>query len=110
MSCGSYCNGCGNCLKDCNRCPTKSCQAISIHQQNAKRINKQVRMSGSLQIYKKQAELGQPILDKINNVIKQIGETEGYDFVFERTTMIYELDAADFTEKVTAAANKSLKK
>ena len=55
MSCGSYCNGCSNCLKDCNRCPTKSCQAISIHQQNAKRINKQVRMSGSLQIYKKKA-------------------------------------------------------
>ena len=55
MSCGSYCNGCSTCLKNCDRCPTKSCQAISIHQQNAKKINKQVRMSGSLQIYKKKA-------------------------------------------------------
>ena len=43
-------------------------------------------------------------------IASDLSKEEGYDFVFERTTMIYALDAADFTEKVTAAANKSLKK
>ena len=53
MSCGSYYND--ECGGNCSGCPTTSCQFVSIHNQNAKRINKQVRMSGSLQIFKRKA-------------------------------------------------------
>ena len=50
-------------------------------------------------------QLLQSFLKLSNEVAKQ----DGYDFVFERSSMIYASDAADFTDKLIAEANKGLK-
>jgi hypothetical protein len=45
---------CGASNINCHQCPT-TCQGKDIHNLNGQRINRQVRMSGSLQIFKKKA-------------------------------------------------------
>lgn len=56
-----------------------------------------------------QDQLGQ-LQDSFMKIASDLAKKEGYDFVFERNSMIYAIEAADFTDKVTAEANKSLKK
>jgi len=36
---------------------------------------------------------------------QDVGKKEGYDFVFERNSMIYAIDAADFTDKLITEAD-----
>ena len=52
MSSRNNCNGCGDCLQNCGRCPV-GCEFIASHNQNKKRINKEVRLQSSLYIAKK---------------------------------------------------------
>ena len=58
---------------------------------------------------KKQAELIQPILDKINAVIKKIGEDEKFDYIFDTTNggILHAGDnQPDLTDRVLAELNK----
>jgi outer membrane protein len=47
--------------------------------------------------------------DSFVKIANELSKKEGYDFVFERSNMIYAIDSVDFTDKVTAEANKTLK-
>ena len=61
------------------------------------------------EIYKKQAELLQPVYDKINAVIKKIGEDEKYDLVLDTASgnILYVGDAIkDLTDRVLEELNK----
>lgn len=61
------------------------------------------------EILKKQAELLQPVYDKINQVIEKIGDDEKYDFILDTANggILYASEAqTDLTEEVLAELNK----
>lgn len=61
------------------------------------------------EIYKKQAELMQPVYDKINDVIKKIGEDEKYDLILDTAAgnILHVSEAVtDLTERVLEELNK----
>lgn len=61
------------------------------------------------EILKKQAELVQPILDKINVVIKKIGDDEKFDYIFDTANgaiVYFGTDQPDLTDRVLAELNK----
>ncbi len=61
------------------------------------------------EILKKQAELVQPILDKINGVIQKIGEDEKYDYIFDTANgaiLHAGADQPDLTDRVLEELNK----
>ena len=49
------------------------------------------------------------LLQSFLKLAGEVAKTEGYDFVFERSSMIHASEAADFTDKLIAEANKGLK-
>ena len=49
------------------------------------------------------------LLQSFLKLAGDVAKSEGYDFVFERSSMIHATETADFTDKLIAAANKSLK-
>jgi len=63
------------------------------------------------EILKKQAELIQPIYDKINAVIKKIGDAEKFDLIFDTASagILYASESqTDLTDRVLAELNKGL--
>lgn len=58
---------------------------------------------------KKEGELTASILEKLIEVVKEVGKSEGYDYVFEKTeaNIIYAPPNADLTDKVIRAYNRS---
>jgi outer membrane protein len=61
------------------------------------------------EILKKQAELVQPILDKINVVIKKIGDDEKFDYILDTANgaiVYFGTDQPDLTDRVLAELNK----
>jgi outer membrane protein len=90
--------------------PEKKAEKERLVQQKAVDIDKYryEKLGPQGEIYKKQAELGQPVLDKINNVIKQIGEADGYDFVFDGSVgLLYAKPEHDITQSVLDELNKA---
>lgn len=66
---------------------------------------------GSGQIYKKQEEFMAPVLEKINAVIKNIGDNEKYDYIFDTVAgnILYAGDnQQDLTDKVLEELNKGV--
>ncbi len=64
---------------------------------------------GNGQIYKKQEEFMAPVLEKINAVIKKIGDNEKYDYIFDTVAgnILYAGDEQqDLTDKVLEELNK----
>ena len=59
------CAFCGECVQNCDRCPTAGCEFVSIYNLNKMRINKQVRIAGSLQIFNK----------KVATVSRMVGQS-----------------------------------
>lgn len=59
--------------------------------------------------YRKQAEFGQPVLDKVNDVIKRIGESEGYDYIFDGAagSIVFSKPEYDITQQVIDELNKN---
>ncbi len=59
--------------------------------------------------YRKQAELGQPIIDKVNDVIKNIGEAEDYDYIFDGAngSIVFSKPENDITQQVIDELNKN---
>ncbi|MCX7834472.1 MAG: OmpH family outer membrane protein [bacterium] len=53
-------------------------------------------------LYQRQEELTKPVLDKVNAVIKRIGEEEGYDFIFDIVpgAIVYAKPADDITQRI----------
>ena len=49
MPCGNNCNGCMDCLQNCQQCP-KGCEFVAIHNEKKKRINNEVRLASSLHL------------------------------------------------------------
>lgn len=89
--------------------PEKKAEKERLAQEKALEIEKfkYDKLGPQGEIYKKQAELGQPVLDKINNVIKKIGESEGYDFVFDGATgLLWAKADHDITQQVLDELNK----
>ena len=62
------------------------------------------------ELYKKNIELTQPIIDKVNKVIQQIGKEEEYDFIFDASSgaLVHALPKYDLTEKVLEQLNKGV--
>jgi len=61
------------------------------------------------EVLKKQAELVQPIYDKINAVIKKIGDDEKFDYIFDTATggiLHAGADQPDLTDRVLEELNK----
>lgn len=60
-------------------------------------------------IYKKEEEYLGPVLDKINETLKTIGEENGYAFVFDASkgTIVYADEANNLTETVLEELKKS---
>jgi len=93
--------------------PEKKAEKERLVQQKAVEIDKYryEKLGPQGEIYKKQAELGQPVLDKINNVIKKIGETDGYDFVLDGSVgLLYAKPEHDITQSVLDELNKAVGK
>ncbi|MCB0284069.1 MAG: OmpH family outer membrane protein [Calditrichae bacterium] len=89
--------------------PEKKQEKERMMQQKAMEIEKYKyeKLGPQGEIYKKQAELGQPVLDKINAVIKKIGEDEGYDFIFDGAVgILWAKPAHDITQQVLDELNK----
>jgi outer membrane protein len=63
------------------------------------------------EVYSKRAELMQPVIDKINTVIKKIGTDEKYDYIFDVINgNILHVSASqpDLTDRVLEELNKSV--
>jgi Skp family chaperone for outer membrane proteins len=93
--------------------PEKKQEKERLAQQKALQIEKYKyeKLGPQGEIYKKQAELGQPVLDKINAVIKKIGEDEDYDFIFDGAVgILYAKPAHDITQQVLDELNKGTAK
>ncbi|MDZ7330437.1 MAG: OmpH family outer membrane protein [candidate division KSB1 bacterium] len=61
------------------------------------------------EVVRKQAELIQPVLDKINAVIKKIGDEEKFDYIFDTNNgaiLYFGSDQPDLTDRVLAELNK----
>ena len=55
------------------------------------------------ELTRKHIDLTSPILDRINKLLQQIGEEEGYDFIFDvarNTTVVYAQEKYDLTQKL----------
>jgi outer membrane protein len=58
--------------------------------------------------YRRNSELTKPIMDKINVILKKIGEAENYTYVFDAAqgTIVYAEPGHDLTDKVLEELNK----
>lgn len=54
-------------------------------------------LNNQKEIMAKEAELTKPIFDKMQKIIKEIAEKEGWTFILERAAVIYGKDANDIT-------------
>ena len=54
------------------------------------------------QLQKKEADLLQPILDKVNDAIKEVAQEEGYLYIFDSSTqvLLYADESSDVSSKV----------
>ena len=93
--------------------PEKKQEKEKAMQEKALQIEKYKydKMGPQGELYRKQAELGQPVLKKVEDVIKSIGETEGYDFVFDGAVgILWAKPEHDITQTVLDELNKSTAK
>lgn len=65
---------------------------------------------GYSQLKRQQQAALQPLQEDLYKVAQEVSKTEGFDFVFSKIVMVHSRESADFTDKVIAEANKSLKK
>jgi outer membrane protein len=63
------------------------------------------------EVFTKRAELMQPVIDKINTVIKKIGSDEKFDYIFDVVNgniLHVSISQPDLTEKVLEELNKGV--
>ena len=85
----------------------KQKEIISKEQQLQSYQMEHFGQSGS--IYKKEEEYLGPVLDKINETLKKVGEDEGYSFVFDASKgmIVFADEALNLTDKVLEELKKS---
>ena len=61
-------------------------------------------------IDKKQEELISPIIEDVNEILMNIGETEDYDFIFDASAggVIFSAEQYDLSDQVLEELNKGL--
>lgn len=74
---------------------------IAQLQQNIQRFQVD-KLGPEGEIYKKQAELVGPVLEKVKNVIQKVGKDNKYDYIFDTVAgnILYADPAHDLTDKV----------
>ena len=79
-------------------------------QENAMAIEKYKyeKLGPEGEYYKKTMEITKPIIDKINALIAQIGENEGYDFIFDAASgaLLHAVPKYDITDRIIEELNK----
>ncbi len=62
------------------------------------------------ELYRKNLELTQPLYEKINRVIQDIGEKEEYDFILDASSgaLLHALPKYDLTERILEELNKGV--
>jgi len=83
-------------------------QNIVKKQQELQRFVQEATDPERGRLAQKTAELSEPIVMKVNEVIKVVAEGSGYDFVLNTAALAYAKEAHDLTEKVLEALNKDL--
>ncbi len=60
------------------------------------------------EFYRKQAALADPVLQKINEAIKKVGDEGGYDYIFDTVAgnILYAQEKYDLTEKILEELRK----
>jgi outer membrane protein len=64
------------------------------------------------EFYKKQAEFTKPLIEKINALIKKIGDDEGYDLIFDASSgaLVHAMDKYDISQRIIDELNKGIDK
>ena len=64
------------------------------------------------ELYRKSMEFTKPIIEKINKLIEQIGNDEGYDFIFDASSgaLVHALPKYDITDMIIEKLNKGTSK
>ena len=83
-------------------------QAIMKKQQELQRFVQEASDPQRGRLARKTAELSEPIIQKVNAIIKQVAEDEGFDFVLNSAALAYAKEAHDLTEKVLESLAKDL--
>lgn len=83
-------------------------QNIMKKQQELQRFVQEATDPERGRLAQKTAELSEPIVLKVNEIIKVVAEDSGFDFVLNTAALAYAKDAHDLTEKVMEALNKDL--
>ena len=83
-------------------------QAIIKKQQELERFVQEATDPQRGRMAKKTAELSEPIIRKVNEIIKQVAEDNGYDFVLNTAALAYAKETHDLTDKVLEALAKDL--
>ena len=83
-------------------------QAIIKKQQEMQRFVQEASDPQRGSLARKTAELSEPIIQTVNEIIKQVAEDEGFDFVLNTTALAYAKEAHDLTDRVIEALTKDL--
>ncbi len=61
------------------------------------------------EIFQKNQELSKPLFDKINTIIQQVGEEEGYDFILDSVqgVVLHAKEDWDITDRILEELNKT---
>jgi len=90
--------------------PEKKQEKQRQAQENAMAIEKYKydKLGPEGEYYKKTMEITKPIIDKINALIAQIGESEGYDFIFDAASgaLLHAVPKYDITDRIIEELNK----
>ena len=83
-------------------------QSIVKKQRDLQRFVQEATDPQRGRLARKTAELSEPIIQKVNEVIKRVAEDDGFDFVLNSAALAYAKEDHDLTEKVLEALAKDL--
>jgi outer membrane protein len=69
----------------------------------------QVQQEKQIEINKRREELLKPVTDTINEAIKKVGDSEGYDYILDTAqgVLLYVKDGLELTDKIMAELKKT---
>lgn len=59
------------------------------------------------ELFQENQKMTQPIIDKVNQIIKKIGEEENIDFIFDKAQILYSKPEFDITQRVLDELDKT---
>lgn len=81
-------------------------QAIMQKGQDLRRFVQEATDPQRGRLAQKSAELSEPIIRKVNEIITQVSEDEGYDFVFNSAALAFAKEEHNLTDKILEALAK----